>query len=172
MKRHLYILLFVLISVNTVCFAQEKAIAPALESAVQKVAETMSVDEPFLRDPVALNAKIVFGKDRKQFAVVMKVRILRNWHIYAYVPKSQPYIETELKLSVPDGVSEIGEWKKPNAFPSSDGVFVYEGNLIFTKYFSAENIEKNSEITVGLYYQTCDLKQCLPPNTKMKKLMI
>lgn len=172
MKRYLYILLFVLLSVNTVCFAQEKSIAPALEAQVQKIAETMSVDQPLLRDPVALNAKIVWGKDRKQFAVVMKVRVLRDWHIYAHVPNTQPYIETELKVNLPKGVSGISDWQKPNAYPSSDGVFVYEGNLIFIKYFSAENITENTEITVGLYYQTCDLKQCLPPNTKMKKLLI
>lgn len=170
MKNFFNMVIFLLISANI--SAQNKNVAPDLESDVQKAAGSLQVEEPNLRDPVALNAAIIFGKDKKQFAVILKVKVLRNWHIYAYVPDSQPYIQTELKLSAPEGVTELGDWHKPAAYPSSDGVFVYEGNMVFVRYFSVEKLGTEKELNVGLFYQTCDLQQCLAPNTKMKKLLL
>jgi hypothetical protein len=31
----------------------------------------------------------------------MKVSVEDEWHIYAYVPKTQPYITSELQLELP-----------------------------------------------------------------------
>lgn len=157
--------------ITSLTFSQNR-IDAGFKQVVSEASDKLWVSQPDMSDPVTVNAELVWSNNREQLAVVMKVRVLENWHIYAYVPGSQPYITTELKLSVPDGVTPVDKWEKPGAYPSADGVYIYEGSLVFVHYFSVDKPVKEKQIETGLYYQTCDLKQCLPPQIKMRKLTL
>ncbi|SFW19376.1 hypothetical protein SAMN02927921_00470 [Sinomicrobium oceani] len=102
------ILMYVMLMCCSATIAQTAVVAD-LAAKVEETSQEMYVEDPVLQDPVSLNAALVWSNDKKQLAVVMKVRVLEGWHIYAYVPDSQPYLTAELKLSAPDGVTPIGE---------------------------------------------------------------
>ncbi|WP_163410256.1 protein-disulfide reductase DsbD domain-containing protein [Flavobacterium ajazii] len=139
---------------------------------VQKAAASLSVEKPQNSDPVSVNSQLIWNKDKSRLAVIIKANILSGWHIYAYVPADQPYIKTDIVLELPEGITPLEEWTKPSAYPYEDNIFIYEGEIVFTRIFTVNNPEKDAVITVGLFYQTCDLRQCLPPRNKTKELKL
>lgn len=150
-------------------FSQEK-IKDALRKKAHEAAAGLHVPSPDLRSPVLLNTTTIWSDDKKQLAVIMKAEILHGWHIYAYVPVGEPYIVSELRLTAPDGVEPIEKWEMPTSVPYADGIFVYKGSLLFIRYFSVKKAIENKTLEVGLYYQTCDISQCLPPELEMLKI--
>lgn len=161
---------FVFLSIYEV-FGQEGVHKDLIRKA-KDVAGKIVTGRPMESDPVMLNAQLVFSDDKEQAAVIIKVNIHYNWHIYAFVPPTQPYIASKMILDLPSGTTAIGDWEKPNAYPSSDGVYLYKGELVFIHYLTIEKSSANGKINCGLYYQTCDLRQCLPPTKKNKTLTI
>ena len=151
-------------------WAQPTKVLPTLNQKVEKAALNLSTNETNPMDPLSLNATIVWSEDKTQLAVVMKANLEDEWHIYAYVPKTQPYITSELQLELPKGIKAINDWEKPYSEPYDDGVYVYHGELIFVQYCSVGSYSNEAMITCGLYYQTCDLYKCFPPETKTKDL--
>lgn len=152
--------------------AQSSKVSPQLKEKVAKVASELETFVPYQLDPLSLNATIVWAADRTQFAVVLKALVLDNWHIYAYVPPTQPFIATELKLDLPPGISTIGDWEKPAFNPYQDGIYVYKGELVFVQYCLAEDIGQENQVRAGLYYQSCDLHKCFLPREKIKDLKL
>lgn len=150
----------------------QKPVDPVFTKKVEKAALTLKVKEPVVSDPVSVDAQLVWNSNKSQVAVVIKSKILAGWHIYAYVPKNQPYVQYKMILDLPAGVTPLAEWIKPNSYPYDDNIFVYKGQIIFTRYFSVKKIDAGAKITAGLFYQTCDIRQCLPPNTKVKELKL
>jgi hypothetical protein len=150
-------------------FSQEKA-KDELRKKAREVAAGFSMPAPDLQSPVLVNAKAVWSEDKKQLAVIMKVEVLDNWHIYAYVPPDQPYIESELRLSSLQGLTPLEQWETPIPYPYADGIFIYKGSLLFIRYFSVSTPVENKTVEVGLYYQTCNISECLPPELEMIKL--
>nr|WP_315242271.1 protein-disulfide reductase DsbD domain-containing protein [uncultured Flavobacterium sp.] len=167
-KKYSFIL-FLALAVKT--FAQKQPDAVFIKK-VEKAAVGLKVKDPAVSDPVSVDAQVVWNSSKTQAAVIVKAKILPGWHIYAYVPKSQPYIQYKMMLDLPKGLTPLVEWTKPNSFPYEDNIFVYRGQIVFTRYFSAKDLTSGAKITAGLSYQTCDIRQCLPPNTKVKELKL
>jgi len=153
-------------------WAQKMTIMPDLLNKVEQASNQAGDNQPHEMDPLALNASIIWSEDKSQLAIVMKVNLLKGWHIYAYVPETQPYIASELKLTLPDGITAISKWKKPYNSPYEKGIFIYEGNFVFVQYCSVANYKKGDVISSGLYYQTCDIHKCFPPETKTEQLQL
>ncbi|RKR05099.1 disulfide bond corrector protein DsbC [Flavobacterium sp. 90] len=167
-KRYAFIL-FMILGVKS--YAQKQP-DTGFTKKVEKAASALKVKSPVISDPVSLNAQVVWNDNKSQVAVVIKVKVLPGWHIYAYVPKNQPYIQSKMVLELPKGVTPLSEWTKPNSYPYEDNIFVYEGQMLFTRYFSVKDLGTGAKISAGLFYQTCDIRQCLPPNTKVKELKL
>ena len=89
------------------------------------------------------------------------------------VPPGQPYIQSELKLDYGAKLTPIGKWKKPGFHPYDGGIYIYKDQLTFVRYFSVnKKVKKGEKVSVGLYYQTCDVHQCYPPKEKLKTLKL
>jgi hypothetical protein len=173
MKQYLSIFIFlILVASGYECFSQVE-IKKELKQKIEDSTEKIAVWEPDFESPVSFNAKAVWSNDKKQLAVVMKVKVLDGWHIYASVPETQPYIESKIELSVPDGMVPLGDWQLPNAYPSyDDDVYIYKGSFTFVQYFAINKPLQNNKISVGLYYQCCDINQCLPPTLETVEISL
>ncbi|MFD2940141.1 hypothetical protein [Flavobacterium notoginsengisoli] len=162
-------LLFLVLTIKT--FGQN-SVDPSFVKKVQKAAGAFKIKDPVASDPVAVDAKLVWNSKKTQAAVIVKAKLLEGWHIYAYVPSTQPYIQYKMVLELPESINPLGDWIKPNSYPYEDNIFVYKGEIFFIRYFSVENLKKDAVIKAGLFYQTCDIKQCLQPNTKSRDLKL
>lgn len=169
MNKKYVLILFLILAVKS--FGQKQPDA-VFTKKVEKAALALKVKDPIVSDPVSVDTQIIWNSNKTQAAVVVKAKILAGWHIYAYVPKTQPYIQYKMVLDLPKGVTALAEWTKPNSFPYEDNIFVYKGQIVFTRYFSVKDLGAGAKITAGLSYQTCDIRQCLPPNTKVKELKL
>lgn len=159
--------LFLLIMAKTY---GQKPLDPSFVKKVEKTAATFKVTDPIASDPVSVDAKLVLNSKKTQFALIVKAKLLDGWHIYAYVPSTQPYIQYKMELELPENITPLGDWIKPSSYPYEDNIFVYKEEIFFIRYFSVENLKKDTVVKTGLFYQTCDIKQCLPPNSKTKEL--
>ena len=121
--------------------------------------------------PVTLNAGLLSDKD--SIAVMVKVRMASGWHIYQYVPTNMPYIAIDQVLTLPDHVKAVGKWTFSKPFPSSSdpGVLIYENDAWFVHKLARVNNSKGI-VKAGLYYQACDLHQCLPPVEEVFELSL
>lgn len=169
MRKKIVVCLVIISAINF-GWSQNSEILSGFKQNVEAFANKLEAFECNELDPLSLNARIVWSKDKSQLAVVMKANLLHGWHIYAYVPKTQPYITSELELELPKGIKTVGEWIKPLDEAYNDGVYIYHGELIFIQYCSVNNYNKGDLIKCGLYYQTCDLNKCYPPETKSRVL--
>lgn len=142
----------------------------ALEKKIAEATRQLICDEPDEQHPVALNAKLVFEKD--SLAVIVKVALAPGWHIYQFVPSTLPYIPIEHVLQLPDGVIAAGGWTKTEPMASVDdpGVLIYEKEAVFVRKALRKEGKTKGNIRAGLYYQTCNLHQCLPPVEKVLEL--
>ncbi|MEJ2884786.1 hypothetical protein [Pedobacter sp. GR22-6] len=129
--------------------------------------------EPSDEAPVRLNAGLVAERD--SVAVVVKVQLAVGWHIYQYVPASMPYIAMDHILKIPEGLKAAGNWVISPPFPSAQdkGVLIYEKQAWFIhKMLRTAGLKKDAVVKAGLYYQTCDLRQCLQPVEEVFDLKI
>ncbi|MBS1662861.1 MAG: hypothetical protein JST68_17585 [Bacteroidetes bacterium] len=123
---------------------------------------------PTSADPVIVTARLEDGR------VVVDADILKGWHIYAYVSKENPFVQTEMLLELPDGVLSSKEWQSTAGlpFPGNDGIFVYEGKVRFSVPVDCSKAKAGSTIRCGLYYQVCDNNKCFPPRKKTVDIKI
>jgi hypothetical protein len=152
-------------------FSQEKVKAE-FRKKVKEAANELYVTKPYELAPVNVNARTVWSDDKKHMAVIIKAEVLDNWHIYAFVPPDQPYIVSELRLKETKGLIPVTDWEKPVSYPYDEGVLVYKGSLLFIRYFTVTKDFLYESVEAGLYYQTCDMKQCLPPELTMIKMTL
>lgn len=155
----------VCILVSSLTFSQNQ-IDPGFRQLVNDAASKLGISQSDMSDPVTVNAAVVWNKTKDKIAVIVKASILEGWHIYAFVPQTQPYIQYKMELKLPEGVEPITDWEVPAPFPYEDGIFVFREELIFTRFFEIQQ-DSRGEIFAGLFYQTCDIKQCLPPQSKI-----
>ena len=151
-------------------FSQE--VKDDLRKKAREAAKGLTVLVPHSHSPVSVNAKSVWSEDKKQLAVILKVEVLDEWHIYAYVPPDQPYIQSELRLLPPEQLVALDKWETPIPYPYADGIFIYKGSLVFIRYFSVTKPVENLTVEVGLYFQTCNFSECLPPELEMIKISL
>lgn len=160
--------IFLLMFCSQLVLAQTD-ISHEFKEKVTNISKNLTIVNPQHSDPVSVASTLVWNETKDQLAIVVKASILNGWHIYALVPENQPYIKCDLVLNVPKGLEAITDWEMPSPFPYESEIYVYKGELVFTKFFKVtENIVGDFE--AGLFYQTCDINQCLPPQTKVFKL--
>lgn len=157
--------------ISTLTFSQNQ-MDDGFKQLVNEASNKLGVSQPNMSDPVTVNAVVVWNKAKDKIAVVVKASILYGWHIYAFVPKTAPYLKSKLVLEIPDNVIPISDWQKPATFLMENNVYIYQGDIVFTRYFSVNKNSKGAKINTGLFYQTCDLKQCLPPQSKTLTLSL
>lgn len=160
------VLFVVMLFISSCVSAQEVKVDEKLEEKAFEAYESIHINKPSGTDPLSLGANFVWGKDKETLAIVMKVDLADEWHIYAKQRGTSAFVMTEIKTELPKGMEQIGEWTKPDAHHYSKELDVYEGELLFIGYFKVNSGQANKG-KVGLYYQTCDPNQCFPPKTKM-----
>jgi len=78
---------------------------------------------PTHMDPVSVGAKLIEDENGMK-TVLMKANIMDGYHIYAYLPNGEAYINSEFGIEVPKGIELICEWEESSSQ-------VYSGNLSF-----------------------------------------
>lgn len=143
----------------------------AFEKKITEATRTLICDPPAERSPVTLHAKLVIEKD--SVAVILKAALAPGWHIYQFVPSNLPYIPVEHVLQFPETLTAVGGWIKSEPMASSNdpGVLIYENEAVFVHKAVRKDAGKlKGMVRAGLYYQTCNLNQCLPPVEKVFEL--
>jgi len=147
-------------------------------SAPSKVATVLEINTraelPTAEDPVSVSASLKYSQDKKTATLTINTEILQGWHIYAYVSKDNPFIQTETILELPAGVSKKKDWEStaPIPYPGLEGVFVFEGKSSFNAILNMEKAKAGDVINCGLSYQSCDETKCLQPTTKTIRLTL
>lgn len=159
--------LFLLILVTGLCAKAQSAFDKKIADAVKQ----LNCMAPSAEEPVTLNAGIVAERD--SLAVFIKVLMAPGWHIYQFVPAHLPYIVTEPILKLSEGIKAVGKWEtsKPSAYSNDPGVLIHETEAWFVQK-TMRQPDAKGVMQAGLYYQTCDLNQCLPPVEKTLELKI
>lgn len=132
------------------------------------VSKSSTAAAPTTADPVVVTARLEDGQ------VVVDADILQGWHIYAYVSKDNPFVQTETLLELPEGAVSSKEWQSTAGlpYPGNDGIFVYEGKVRFSVPVDYSKAKPGSIIRCGLYYQVCDNNKCFPPKKKTVDIKI
>ncbi|KQM72891.1 hypothetical protein ASE74_21570 [Pedobacter sp. Leaf216] len=130
--------------------------------------------EPTTADPVAVSAKFIPGNGDKKGSLLIEAKILKGWHIYAYVAKDNPFVVTETRLELPEGAVADHEWKTTAAvpYPGNEGMFIFEGKAGFRIMVDYSKAKAGTKIKCGLYYQVCDETKCYPPKEKILEIII
>ena len=116
MKKMFFLLGFVFFTGFITGKLYAQSIDESLELMAYVAGQELDVALPTQHDPVKLNATVVFAENRKQLAIVMKINLLSNWHIYSDVNNESPFIPTEVEVNLPDeGLIPLGDWEKPPA---------------------------------------------------------
>ncbi len=104
-----------------------------------------------------------------RFEVTLEVDLLKGWHAYASTPEESAYTVLSHKLSLPEGVTQVGDWVRPPTHPSpgEPGTAIFEGHVLFTCEVEADDRASAEEITCAVRYQVCDDSMCLPPTSKV-----
>lgn len=132
--------------------------------------------EPVLENPVSAEASartpfassMSVEKDKDGYVLNVNVDIFDGWHAYDRVTETSAYRPIKLKLELPEGVTQVGEWDRPISRPSADtpGVTTFTGNVDFRCRISIDDLESAAEIVCKVSYQVCDERSCRPPSTE------
>ncbi len=168
-----YSLIIACLIMSQIGKGQHMVVGEQLKKKTTELEKRMNVLASDALDPLALNIETVWSDDRTQFAVVIKAMVLPTWHIYARVPRGQPFIETKILSSSSKNIVPIGNWERSSAYPyGNEGIFVYEDEFVFKRYYSLKDkLTANDSLKCGLYYQACNPYQCLPPKEKQKSIV-
>lgn len=162
-----FLIFFLFFSMSGLCVYAQSGLDKKIASALKQ----LNCAEPSEQNPVTVNAVLAVEGD--SIAVVVKTLIAAGWHTYQYVPANAPYIPIELILNLPEKATAAGRWQMSPSVPSTTdhGVLIYEKEAWFVRkvWYPAGTAGK---IQTGIYYQCCDLRQCLPPTEKTIDLVI
>ena len=146
----------------------------SLDRKIAAAGKVLRCGRPDEGHPVLVGAMLVSEGD--SIGVIVKAVLAPGWHIYDYVPPSLPYIPIETILKLPPTIRAVGGWVKSQATASASdpGVLIYEGEAVFVH--KAVRVSERSAVAgggiiqTGLYYQTCNMRQCLQPVEKTIEL--
>lgn len=157
--------LLILFCVLQAGFLKAQTAGKSFDEQISSAANSLVCPIADEQKPVTLNAKLVYDIKSDSVAVIVKANIAEGWHVYAFVPENQPYIVTECLLEPDANAKPAGTWIKsvPKASTTDKGVFIYEDTAIFIRKLKKTSKTVKGKIITGLYYQTCNLRQCLPP---------
>lgn len=111
------------------------------------------------QNPVAAKAELVRNPDGTR-DIVITLNIHPGFHLYANVDESDPFIPTEIKLTLPDGVKADGPMSYPAVDPSKNATTYYKGLCRFIQRISGDS---DSNAVCELTYQCCDNSVCMRP---------
>ena len=159
--KQLFILALLLLAIP--CFSQSID-----DATLKSLADQLEIEATSSEAPVSMNAK-VFSTDEgatQKNVLVVKVNVHENWHIYAYVPEGGFFVQSEIKLDLPEGVeADLVKEPKTKAYDADPQIMLYKGDLLFVYELKADELTGGEHnITTTLYYQPCDPYVCLPPN--------
>ena len=144
-----------------------------LNAKISEGIKQVSCAAPDEMNPVTLNAKLV--REGDSIGIIVKVSMAEGWHIYGYVPSTLPYIPIDHILGLPKNIRAVGKWQKTAASGSAadPGVLIYEDEAVFVhKAVKLPGAKAGEIIKAGLYYQVCNLRQCLAPAEKILELRL
>ncbi|MFK7820500.1 MAG: protein-disulfide reductase DsbD domain-containing protein, partial [Planctomycetaceae bacterium] len=118
------------------------------------------------KTPFAADMSVEPGSDGR-CTLRVDIDILDGWHAYDRTPPNSAYVPLKWSLKLPDGVKQVGKWKKPRGRFSTEnpGLTQFEGRLKFSCELSANATAKVEEIECSVRYQICDDQRCLRPTT-------
>ncbi|MHA4810060.1 redoxin family protein [Flavitalea flava] len=144
------------------------AVASVASIASETTEASLPGTGPGSADPVAVTGRLERGR------IIVDADILKGWHIYAYVPKEDPFIQTEMLLDLPGGAVSDKQWESTAGlpYPGNEGVYVYEGKVRFSVAVDCSRVKPGATIKCGIYYQVCDKTKCFPPRKKTVEIKI
>ncbi|MHA4811811.1 protein-disulfide reductase DsbD domain-containing protein [Flavitalea flava] len=147
------------------CPARAQTVGSSFDKQLAKAVKELNCPLTDQHDPVGTNAVLIKENSTGKMAIVIKAVIAPGWHLYSFVPADKPYITTQCTLKLPPGITTVGDWEKTSAQASGTdrGVLIWEREAVFVLRLRSEKRDAKGTIQVGLSYQTCDLRQCLPP---------
>jgi len=105
--------------------------------------------------------------------------IERGWHIHGHKPNEPFLIPTEVKFTLPPGIStDTLNYPSPDkqtfAFAPGKQLLVYEGKVIITTALNvpADFAGSRVRMEAALHYQACNDTTCLPPATVSAELTV
>ena len=122
-----------------------------------------------VKDPVKVDFKINSIGDNT-YEAVFHTTIEQNWHIYSKDLPPNSGIPTEITISGDDveligGVVEVGEKHDEYSKAFKARIIYYSETADFVQKFKIKDPSKLAKVSTEIYYQTCDDKICLAPNT-------
>lgn len=147
--------------------ALNQTLPTLLDKKINEAIAELICEPPTEQDPVSLNATVVSTGD--SLAVILKARMAPGWHIYQLVPPHMPYVAADPIFSLPGEVEVPDKWQTSDPIPSPTdrGVLIHEDEAWFVLKMPVLNqFDGPLDAKTGLYYQTCDHRQCLPPVEK------
>ncbi len=122
-----------------------------------------------VKDPVKVDFKINSIGDNT-YEAVFRTTIEQNWHIYSKDLPPNSGIPTEITISGDDveligGVVEVGEKHDEYSKAFKARIIYYSDKADFVQKFKIKDPSKLAKVSAEIYYQTCDDKICLAPNT-------
>ncbi len=122
-----------------------------------------------VKDPVKVYFKINSIGDNT-YEAVFHTTIEQNWHIYSKDLPPNSGIPTEITISGDDveligGVVEVGEKHDEYSKAFKARIIYYSETADFVQKFKIKDPSKLAKVSAEIYYQTCDDKICLAPNT-------
>ena len=126
------------------------------KTAYQKLNAGETTDE----NPVSIAASSVpLANGNKE--LVIRVKIHPGYHIYNYVSASDPYIQTEVKVTLPEGYKAVGDLKTPAAILYNvNNTSVFKDEAIFVQEVAGKG---TGEAVCIISYQCCNNDICYPP---------
>lgn len=149
--------------------AESANAVPNVKATVQILAP---VPVPTHESPVGLSAHSdrLYAKPGEIVQLIVRGRILSNWHIYSADGPSGVSFPTRFELKLPDGIEKHGKWLYPRAKvevstfgPISKYVDEFQATVDLKL---ADSMSDGSiEVECSVQYQACNLNQCLQPKT-------
>ena len=100
------------------------------------------------------------------FTVTIQMDIASGWHTYDQVGEGSE-VATSLKLKLPEGVTAVGDWNRPNSTDGSElNSLAFEGQISFSKSVTIQPTAYGKSIDVVVSYQACNDRICNRPQNK------
>lgn len=175
MQKFSLVLFCLALTFTAACSAGNTASDNVKTSSANQAPPTHEIDKPARPNPaeaVRVSADVTEIKQGSSGEAVLKLEIIKPFHVNANPPTDKNLIPTEIQLDAQNGISggkpvyPAGEQKE---FPFSEGkkLSVYEGSVIVRLPLKAEaSAAKGAQTLNGkLRFQPCDNEVCYRPQT-------
>ncbi len=140
--------------------------SPAIDQPLAQV--NVLVDDPDSTNVVTLGMALepAQAEPGEMVTLAVRMRIATDWHTYAMNQPTDIQIPTTLKLALPAGLEEVGDWDIPPAHPLDESTYAYENEVTFRRFVRVkEGASGSQEIRCEVGYQACTAESCLRPTS-------